>query len=196
MIKYILTIALLFHFSIAYTQNKIEWSKEYKLKKEDYLAEAPNSGKQQTILSSFTIGFQVANYSLITSRNLNRTVSCYFQKDASYIDNGDPSSTSELIRYQQLLFDLYELSARNLRKKFFVERKRLLWEGSTVLYEEVTSEQTRLIAKVDRETEHGNNLTKLAEWEATIAEELKRLSDFSKDGRPKREKKKKKRTKK
>ena len=127
--KNLILISIVSLFSITLVgQNKIEWSSDYKLAKEDYKAEAPNSGKQQTVLGSFFVGFQVANYTLMTTKNLNKAVSCYFQKDASYIDKGDSVSTAELLRYQQLIFNTYEINARYLRQKFFEERKRLLWK--------------------------------------------------------------------
>jgi hypothetical protein len=173
-----------------FTQNKIEWSEDYNLSKSDYQAQAPNSGSIQTVSGSFYVEYEVGGLSLITTRNLNENVKCYFQKDASYIDDGDDASTQRLIRYQQLIFDLYELQARNLRKQFFEERKRLLTKGPAILWEEVSAENAKLVAKMESETNHGSELNKIIEWEQVVKSELEKLAMYCKTCIPKKNKRK------
>ena len=145
----------------------------------------------QTALGSFMIGFQMSNYEMIGSRNLNNRVSCYFIKDASYLDEGDSASTAELVRYQQLQFDLYELSARILRKKFFEERKRLMLKGANVLQEETSAEQSKLIAQIEKETLHGTKMEEVLRWELIVDQKLDSLSMYCKTCKPIKKKEKK-----
>lgn len=183
--KYILILFVLITVQ-SYSQNKIDWSEENKLTKKDYLATAPNTGYQQTVLGNFFIGFQIDNYSLMFSKNLNKYVSCYFQKDASYIDEGDSVLTKKLLRYQQLIFDTYELSARKLRQKFYEEKKRLMAEVPNKLQEEVLAENTRLLSRIERETSHGINEIEIEKWELWTNNELTILADYCKTCKPKK----------
>ena len=183
---------LIFLLSTIYgfAQNKIEWSDGYNLSKDDFQAQATKSGSFQSATGSFYVEYEIGGMNLITNRNLNKNVSCYFQKDESYIDDGDDDSTQKIIRYQQLLFDIYELQARNLRKKFFEERKTILTKGPSVLREEVASEHATLLSKVESETNEGSELLKIEKWEGWVKNELKVLADYCKTCKPKKKKQK------
>jgi len=173
-----------------FAQNKIEWSNDYRLSKDDFQAKAPDNGSFQSASGSFYVEYEIGGMNLITSRNLNKNVTCFFQKDASYIEDGDAASTEKIIRYQQLLFDLYELQARNLRKKFFEERKIILTKGPAQLREEVASEHIKLVSKVESETNQGSELQKTKEWEKWVKNELEALADFCKTCKPNKKKRK------
>jgi len=187
--NYLLFIFLL-NTITGFAQNRIEWSNKYRLSKDDFQGVAPNTGSFQAASGSFYVEYKIGGLNLITSRNLNKNVTCYFQKDASYIDDGDEASTQKIIRYQQLLFDLYELQARNLRKKFFEERKTVLTKGPAQLREEVDSEHAKLISKVESETNQGSESQKTKEWEEWVKNELEVLADFCKTCKPKKKKRK------
>jgi hypothetical protein len=191
MYKIIAVIAFVIIASGLKAQNKIEWSDDYEFSESDFQAEAPNSRAMQTVLGSYSVVFQVSGYNIVASRNLNKYVSCYFQKDASYLDDGDSIAIAELLRYQKLTFDIYELNARYLRQRFFNERKRVLLEGTSKLREEVSAEHSRLLARVDKETKHGNDTYRVRKWELWIKSELERLGDFCKECRPVKKKKEK-----
>jgi len=190
MIKYIL-ILLLLSPALSFAQNDLQWSADYQLTVEDYQAQAPNTGAMQTVVGSFFVEYEMGGFNLITTRNLNKNVSCYFQKDASYFDKGDAAGTKRLLRYQQLIFNLYELQARNLRKKFFEERSRLLTKGPATLYKEVAAEHTRILSEVESETFHGQSSEVITKWLHWTDEELEKLSDFCKTCTPKKKKKQK-----
>ena len=185
--KYTLAISIISIISqLSLAQSRIDWSDDYQLQPDDYLAPAPNSGSMQTVLGNFVVGFQMSTYEMMGSRNLNQRVSCYFVKDASYLDEGDSVSTSELLRYQQLQFNVYELCARNLRQKFIEERKRLLREGASVLYEEASAEQSRLFAQIEKETLHGSKMDEVLIWDSIVDQKLDSLSMYCKACKPKK----------
>lgn len=171
-------------------QNTIEWSADYKLSASDFLSKAPNSGAMQTALGSFSVSYEFGGISLITTRNLNSYVTCSFQKDASYLDKGDDIATKRLLKYQQLIFNLYELQARKLRQKFFIERKRLLLKGPATLHQEASAEHSQLLAGIEADTFHGASSEEIERWNKWVLQEIETLSEFCKTCKPKKQKKK------
>lgn len=190
MIKNLLLIVLfVFTAAIVPAQNMLEWSAEHPLSVKDFEAPAPNNGQMQTVSGSFSVSYEFGGLSLITTRNLNQYVHANFQKDASYIDRADDTTTERLLAYQQLIFNVYELQARNLRKKFFDERGKLLTKGPGPLYQEVAAEHSRLLAKVENETFQGASMDEIKRWNEWVLQELKKLNDFCKDCKPSKKKK-------
>jgi hypothetical protein len=191
MIKHLTIIAALaFVATLASAQNMLEWSADHRLTVDDFEAKAPNTGQMQTVLGSFSVSYEIGGLNLIATRNLNQYVHCNFQKDASYIDQADEATTQRLLAYQQLIFNLYELQARNLRKKFFEDKSRLITKGPGVMYEEVNAEHTRLISKVENETFHGSSSEEIERWTKWTLQELEKLGDFCLDCTPVKKRKK------
>lgn len=189
MTKYIFILLLLLP-ALSFAQNELEWSADYELKVEDYLAKAPNTGAMQTAMGSFYVEYEMGGINLITTRNLNKNVRCYFQKDASYFDKGEAPGTIRLLRYQQLIFNLYELQARKLRQKFFEERGRLLTKGPATLYKEVAAEHAGILSDVESETFHGQSSEVITRWLNWTDEELAKLEDYCKTCKPTKKKNK------
>lgn len=188
------TILLLFHvLTISFVsgaQNIIEWSADIQLSENDFQAQAPNRGQMQTASGSFFVEYELGGLNLVLNRNLNENVSCYFKKDESYIDDGTKEATARLLRYQQLIFNLYEIQARNIRKKFFEERKILLTKGPAVLHQEAYQEHTKLLTKVKDETYNGTLDLEIDNWMMWSLNELEKLNDFCKSCKPQKKKRK------
>lgn len=188
MAKYIHIFLLLLPFSV-FSQNELHWSDDYHLAVSDYKAQAQNSGNVQTVSGTFYVAYEMGGLNLITNRNLNKYVSCYFQKDESYIDKGNKADTKLMLRYQQLIFNLYEIQARNLRRKLFDERTRLLTKGVSVLHQESLAEHNKLLKQVEEETNKGLRSEVISEWIIWAEEELEKLSDFCKTCKPRKKNK-------
>ncbi|MEM9936871.1 MAG: hypothetical protein AAF824_24800 [Bacteroidota bacterium] len=97
-----------------------------------------------------------------------------------------------LLKYAQTTFDLSELSARKLRKKFYENRMGLSAGKAEIYYSEVSAEMSALLSRYAKETDFGNIPEKQDEWEAYIQELLAEYADFCKDCKPPKKKKKKK----
>ncbi len=187
--NFLFVVLFTFSAAIASAQNMLEWSAEHSLTVKDFEAPAPNNGQMQTVSGSFSVSYEFGGLSLIATRNLNQYVHANFQKDASYIDRADAATTERLLAYQQLIFNVYELQARNLRKVFFEERGKLLTKGPGPLYQEVAAEHSRLLGKVEGETFHGTSMEEIKRWNEWVLQELEKLNEFCKDCKPSKKKK-------
>ncbi|WP_372650208.1 hypothetical protein [Draconibacterium sp.] len=191
MTKTILLLSITLLLSVAASaQNIIEWSADYQLQKSDFQAEAPNSGQMRTASGSFSVEYETGGLNLVMNRNMNENVSCHFQKDASYIDDGAEEATARLLRYQQLIFNLYEIQARNIRKKFFEERKTMLTKGPSELHEQAYAEHAKLLSQVESDTFNGTLDSEINKWMKWSLEELDKLGDFCKTCNPKKKNRK------
>ena len=193
MIKHLLLIFILSIFSLAtIAQNLIDWSADYDLSIDDFQANAPNTGQIQAASGSFSTTYEMGGINLITTRNLNKNVSTTFQKDASYFDKGSVESTERLLKYQQLIFDLYELQSRKLRQKFFIERKTILTKGPSVLHQQVLAEHKQLLSEIEGDTFNGQSSEEIEIWNRWVLEEIDKLHEFCKTCKPSKKKKNKK----
>ncbi|MCK3683340.1 hypothetical protein [Maribellus sp. YY47] len=189
MIKKLLFLVLFaFTATVVWAQNMLEWSEDHPLTVKDFEAPAPNNGQMQTVSGSFSVSYEFGGLSLISTRNLNQYVHANFQKNASYIDRADAATTNRLLAYQQLIFNVYELQARNLRKKFYDERGKLLTKGPGLLYQEVAAEHSVLLGKVESETFHGASMDEIKRWNEWVLQELEKLNEFCKDCKPSKKK--------
>jgi len=187
MTKYIYIFLLLLPFSVL-AQDELHWSEDYLLSVSDYQATSPDLSNLQSVSGTFYVSYEMGGLNLITNRNLNKYVSCYFQKDKSYISKSDKADTKLMLRYQQLIFNLYEIQARNLRRKFFDERTKLLTKGPGTLHSEALAEHKKLLEQVEEETNEGSRSEVITEWLIWTKEELENLSDFCKTCKPRKKK--------
>jgi len=190
--KISIVLILTFISLLAGAQNKLEWSADYRLKASDFQGKAPDSPQLESASGSFSVTYEFGGINLITTRNLNKYVSALFQRNASYIAQADEATTQRLLKYQQLIFNLYELQARRLRQKFFENRRILLTKGASVLHQEVAAEHAELLEKIQDETFYGSSSEEIARWNQWVLQELDQLSDFSKTGTPSKKKNRKK----
>ena len=192
MIKQFFAILILGFFTLSVSaQNMLEWSENYHLKLDDFQAEAPNINQLQSSSGSFSVSYEIGGLNLITTRNLNKNVVAQFQKDASYIDKADEATTKRMLDYQQLIFNLYELQARKLRQKFFEERGTVLTKGPGELYEVVSAEHNKLLAKMQSETFYGASSEEIKKWNQWTLQEIEKLGEFCKDCKPKKKRRNK-----
>ncbi|MEM7512716.1 MAG: hypothetical protein AAF388_17405 [Bacteroidota bacterium] len=188
-IRVSLPLILILTLSLVYGQSKIEWSEEYKLQASDFRAPAPNTGTRQTIQPVTHIDYEFPT-KMFQFKNSNSVIANNFKPLNSWLDEGP--HTEHLLRYAQTIFDLSEISARKLRKKFHENRMRVLTGKIDEYYNEMSEEMTALVSRYAKETDFGDNLEKQAEWEVYIQETLTEYADYCKSCKlPKKKKKKK-----
>jgi hypothetical protein len=153
----------------------VRWSDTVKLSWDDFTGE-PESN---TTLGSEIIVLTPATFHKPTFLNPASTkVECFMVKNASWVVKA--KAKKQLLTYNQTLFDIYELSARKLRKRvvetnFGVMDPVSLFNG---IYSEHNDELSKIISQYRSETEIGNKAKKLTEWSEKIAQELKDLEAF------------------
>lgn len=88
--------------------------------------------------------------------------------------------TEELLRHEQIHFDIVELFARKLRKEYKNNEESLV-EKYELIYTYITEELDNYQSLYDFETNHSKNIVKQKEWEEKIKKELIEYEDYSVD---------------
>ncbi|MBK5285665.1 MAG: DUF922 domain-containing protein [Bacteroidia bacterium] len=120
------------------------------------------------------------NYGQSGDGTLNFTIVSNFDKKQSWVK--PEGRKDEVLRHEQLHFDISELHARLLRKYFteqsFPARKNL---GGVIkrYYKEQIQELNRMQNKYDSETNNGTRAEAQKKWEERVALELKKLDAFT-----------------
>ena len=183
-----LFITFLFILSIAYSQEKVEWSSDYTLSEKDFKATPPSTGTQQTVYLGMTLEYSLQNYKLFFS-NLNSSVSNYFVPSASWLDPGE--STESLIKFAEVGWDLNEVAARKMRKELHENRMKISSNFVNEIYISVTSENTELMSQYSKETDFGSDESKQEVWKLKVTQLLEEYKDYCKSCKPAKRKKKK-----
>lgn len=186
--KAILTLILFLSVILVIAQQKVEWEAEYQLDPQEFKATAPNTGRQQTIYLSHLLEYSFQGYSVLFS-NLNGNVSNYFLPESSWLDKG--SITDQLLRSAKLGWDLNEIAARKLRKKFHENRLKIGASSANEFYLAIDAENAELLSQYNRETNFGSDEEKHLEWEIRVRQLLEEYSAFCKGCKPPKKKRKK-----
>ncbi|MEF9476420.1 hypothetical protein OWR28_00365 [Chryseobacterium sp. 1B4] len=177
--KKILLLLLFFplmFFSQDLQPDEFVWSKERKLRKEDYKLITHN--ENISIKSAISFSYQLRGYNAL-SNNFNRKILNKFSSNASSL-NPNASNIPAMIEYQQVNFDLAEVYARRMRKDLLIH-KNTIWKGfayANEMFNSLTAEYVKAQGLLDSETNYGLNAQKLEDWKQKIKTELDELSDF------------------
>lgn len=182
---FIITLTLLV-FSTAFAQkdkddDRVYWNEGQKLTVDDFGIHTRNMESGATS-AEFAIDYQVSKLNFVT-KNFNKKVRNYMVKSTSQIDV--TGNVDQFLLYQQTLFDLSEVYARELRRALQQNRKLLIRSTSVAdeLNWKVMSEFMDRRAKYTQETNSASNKPKQKEWEKEIAHELNVLKDYAYDGK-------------
>jgi hypothetical protein len=108
-------------------------------------------------------------------------VQAVFYKDQSWYRKDMPM-TAAILNHEQKHFDLCEVYARQLRKKFHVANLNAqnLTKEANRIFNDVNSQYLERQTLYDKETRHGQEASEQAKWNDLIAKELVALEEFSK----------------
>ncbi|CAN5207302.1 hypothetical protein BH11BAC5_BH11BAC5_13610 [soil metagenome] len=174
-----IALFLIFHITIfAFGQNEmLRWSAITKLTPDDFFIKTKQL-ETSTSFGQFIIGFKVNGFDFLT-KNFNKKVDNFFIKSASWIDT--TANVAQSLIYQQTLFDLSEIYARQFRKALREKRSKIL--SGTNFTQELNQQYMTEFAKrridYDRETKYSTDATKQKAWEDQIQKELTELNGFS-----------------
>lgn len=183
----ILIIGLSFCYSVnGQSNNKHEkiWSSTDRLTESDFQLniETPDSNP---CFAQFSMNYSVTGLDFLT-KNFNKKVGNLMYMNASWL-NKNTSDKENLIRFQQILFDLSEIYARKFRKQLLVNKKKII-KGIQIVEEinnEITKELTEERAKFENESNGGINIEVYEKWEKKIECELNALIEFRQENNKK-----------
>jgi len=180
-INKLFTLILLFSYSsITFAQaptddNLVYWSATKKLTVNDFSIKITG---REVSSAQFSTEYHINGFNFLT-KNFNKKVLNYMIKSASQIDT--TANVKESLIFQQTLFDLCEIYAREFRKALRDNRKKLI-SGTEIVKELDHQIMTKLVNRKREytlETNSGCAPIKQKEWETQIAKELEELKDFA-----------------
>ena len=157
----------------AYGQDHlVKWKENTFLTWQDFLA-APPPGDPYGATANTGISFGYQYSRMGDKMGFNFEVNTYFDKNSSWSQKAKQSP--ELLKHEQLHFDITELQARRLRKAFasatFTDNYKVEIKQ---IYEAHMKAMEEMQQRYDQESEHSLNHQKEAEWEAYVRAELEK----------------------
>jgi hypothetical protein len=153
----------------------VRWTDTTKLSWDDFQGKPPKEAKAYSeIVIQLPAKFNEEKF--LTSASA--TVECYVDRRSSWVKK--PQAKSQLLLYNQTLFNIYEVYARKLRKNFAgtdfsVENPSAVLDS---IYKIHIDELSKITARFRRESGTGTKDKKIKEWSGKIAVELKELEEY------------------
>jgi len=161
--------------------NFIFWSKERRLQESDFhIKVGPISNSYSFAQYSFDYNL-IGTFTFGIPKDYKKRIRIYFIKSASWLDTTYDVNIS--IQYQQTLFDLAEVYARQFRKSVYENRRKIAWGKIKIkeLSSQALTNFSNRRVQYDTETNFGTITDKQKDWESAIEKELEELKEFFTD---------------
>jgi hypothetical protein len=160
----------------AFNSNDIvRWTDTTKIGWDDFAGEVPANA---TLGSEMVVLIPAEFHKATFLDSAFSKVECFMVKKSSWAVKS--KIKKQVLAYHQIQFDIYELSARKLRKKIAVTNFKV--ENPVGLFDSIRMEQNNTLEKTISqyrfETETGVNTKKLMEWAEITAKELTDLEEY------------------
>jgi len=161
-----------------YTMNEIVYSSNRPLTWTDFKGKPDDSSPHE----AWTWSGISYSYSWTMSERgtvfLDYSVYAYFDMNQSWIKKG--KQTDELLRHEQVHFDITELHARYFRAKLvdFEFTKNADAEVDSI-YKTIDQSKANMVVQYDKETEHSRNKSKQNRWGSFVKGELDKFADYA-----------------
>lgn len=125
------------------------------------------------------------NYKWDGSGKLSVTVDCFFNTDISWKKN--VALTDELLRHEQLHFNVAELYARKMRSAFNAYITSHTYNAQTTvndlkaIFNALMTECKQYNEQYDEATDHSKNKDKQRKWDSIITRQLQELSAYARN---------------
>ncbi len=159
--------------------SELTWRTGERLSPNDFCLKVENNNSP--IYGQFNISYRPPVFGLF-AHNFNQHVTNTLIRKASWIDTTH-DATVEMLRYEQILFDLAEVYCRKFRQRLLEEKKKIAM--GVLLIEKINANimeefSVKRAAFENEYTEAYDDSVKLR-WEVWIKAELDRLSKFDYD---------------
>ncbi len=155
--------------------DRIEWSPTQQLTWADFKGRADKSSPYEAV--TYTT-IEVRSLQL-DEKQIEYTITNSFEKKSSW--SKDKKSV-ELLKHEQLHFDISELVVRKMKKKLLTKKYKSIKEIQNFArdaFGECEKERKDLNVAYDKETNHSINKDKQKEWEDKIEAELGEFNEYS-----------------
>jgi hypothetical protein len=154
----------------------IQWEHNQKLTWKDFKGK-PNKRSPYKAMTYASISSNLISFS---KNELKIEVLCHFVKNKSW----KKTETDELLRHEQLHFDIAELAARKMRERvsklnFKSLNTKNLEQKLNTIFNLSVEEQVKMNQKYDSETNHSIKYKAQLNWENWIKEKLIETKEFS-----------------
>lgn len=158
-------------------EKRIAWSSDNQLTWDDFKGKVDK--KDETYKAKTYV--KVTSFHEVYDNNIVLNVTCKFNQSISW--SKSKTESWDLLKHEQLHFDICELMARNIRKEFSEHKSYQLsatWDTLQNIYDFYFPDSlTKLNIKYDKETDHGTIIDEQRRWEKFIDRELRKLNHYS-----------------
>lgn len=151
--------------SLRKSNNEIFYS-EYKLKWSDF--KEAKTTKFVAAVAATGIGYEV----YVDGENVSVKAFCYFDKDQSYVYNGERNKTDYILNHEQKHFDITYLFCLRFIK-ILKKQNKLTEQLVDKIYSEILIEKDNFQLKYDLETNHSANKVNQKIWDDHIFQQIK-----------------------
>jgi hypothetical protein len=158
-------------FSQTFSSDTMHWKENHKLEWKDF------SGKSLGLAGVTGQATMVMNAQFHKTLRATAVVETIFDRKASWVAKEE--QTEQELKYYQVMFDLYEVSSRKLRKQF--KETRFGLDPDKVFQEKYRAASTALDDRCKlyiEETDMGAEAAALEKWSKTLQLELKELEAY------------------
>lgn len=169
----LIMVILAMHMQSQEIDNFIYWSKDYKVKPDDFRGKKLDSTDFATARSALT--FEFLNIKNTVTRDYYY-VFTIFERERSFTESKD----SLLMEHEQLHFDIQELHARKIRKAFLeLKKTKATYKDYSKIYKQYLDSVHLFHERFDRKTFKSNFQDIEQQWRVRVHKELKELEAFS-----------------
>jgi hypothetical protein len=192
--KYTLFLYFLCSTVFLFGQEPMEWNPDYVLQLSDYQS---TESEIDSTLTSYSIysgskidfSFNMNSVSFMFTKNFNSKIKAVFQKNLAVLIAPDSLTANQLLRFGRYDFDLVELYSRKIRKKIY-EEKGAFTDAKFFqpIFNDLQEEMNTVSAQVFKATNFGKDDVMLQKEHKKVKQEIKSLSDFCLNCKPKKSK--------
>ncbi|MBX7226886.1 MAG: hypothetical protein K1X55_12710 [Chitinophagales bacterium] len=151
--------------------DKIYWKSDRILTWDDFKASPDAHSLSAQTSSAIEMNYQTSG------NKITWHVASYFIPSQSWVKNS--GRTDYILAHEQLHFDLTEVYAKMLRKRYKTEIKTAAdHKKMNTIYAEIRKVWEKEQARYDKETNHSINKTKQADWNTYIKQKLEELNEY------------------
>lgn len=161
-------------------EKEITWSNKRKLTWEDFRAEKKPPAYTATALSYCGIKYSAKSLTSLYANNTKYIVECIFYPEKSWVTNDVSQHTDEVLKHEQLHFDICEVYARRLYKELISAKLNAFnIDDANAVFQRIYAEYEERQIQYDEEVYSAADDEVQKKWDSDIAKELIVLAEYA-----------------